>query len=410
MRVLLGLAASAAVFFLWTMAPLPASQEKAASAPSRQARPVPVRTLVAQPAEGYSSRRQYSGVLEASRQSELSFVRSGMLTEVFVNEGDPVAAGQTLARLDTRELSARQTALQAQVAAAEARLAELRAGPRAEPRSGAQADVRRLTSELELARLKQSRRRELYDAGAVPAESLDEWNTQVRSLEQSLEAARQASLELENGTRPEVLAQAQAQVDAARAELAALEVAFADSVLRAPFAGRVVERQLDEGTVVGPGRSVLVLAETSTLEARIALPQAQPLPQQPTLRIGGRSVPARLLGKVPKVDQSSNTAIIRYAVASGLPGEPVTLELEEKVKEPGIWLPVTCLSSAGDGVWQCYAVGSDQTVQVHKLELLHQETDRALVRGTLQAGERVISEGIGQIVPGQKVSAHSAEG
>ncbi len=406
MRVVLGAVAVAAVILFWVIGPLPALETEA-SAPGNEARPVPVRAVLAQRSKGYSSQRQYSGVLEARRQSELSFVRSGMLSEVLVGDGDLVQADQVVARLDTRELAARQSALLAQLAASQARLAELQAGPRIEPRSGAQAELRRLTSELELARLKQTRRRQLFEAGAVPAESLDELNTQVDSLEQSLEAARQASLELENGTRPEVIAQAQAQVDAAQAELGALQVAFEDSVLKAPFTGRVLERQLDEGTVVQPGRSVLVLAETSTLEARISLPQSQTPPATPTLLIGGRSVKGRMLGKVPRVDQASNTAIIRYAVSSGLPGEPVTMELEETVDEPGFWLPNTCLSSAGDGLWQCYTVGSDQKVQVQRLEMLHRETDRALVRGTLRQGERVICEGIGQVVPGQKVAVQT---
>jgi multidrug efflux pump subunit AcrA (membrane-fusion protein) len=392
---------------LWAVGPLTAAQTTAPASTS-VARAVPVLTQPAVSAAGYSTRRQFSGVLEAKRQSELSFLRSGMLSQVLVQEGDAVKAGQAVAELDTRELSARQARLSAEVAGAEARLAEALAGPRREPRQGAQAEVRRLTSELELARLKQSRRRQLFEAGAVPQESLDELDTQVRSLQESLEAARQDSLELENGTRPEVVEQARAQLQAAQAELSALQVDFQDSVLRAPFDGRVLERNLDEGTVVQPGRPVFVVAETSTLEARIALPQGQPVPQRPELTIGGRAVVGRLLGKVPQVEKATNTAVIRYAVSAGLPGEPVLLDLEETIAEPGFWLPTTCLSSAGDGLWQCYSVGPDQTVQVQRLELLHRETDRVLVRGTLRPGDQVIVEGIGQVVPGQKVQPRAS--
>jgi multidrug efflux pump subunit AcrA (membrane-fusion protein) len=407
MRLLVASVILAAMAALWAIGPLNAAQKTTEASPPL-ARAVPVLTQPAVNASGYATRRQFSGVLQAKRQSELSFLRSGMLSQVLVQEGDVVTAGQVVAELDTRELDARQARLAAELAGAEARLAEALAGPRREPRRGAQAEVRRLTSELELARLKQGRRRQLFEAGAVPQESLDELDTQVRSLEQSLEAARQDSLELENGTRPEVVDQARAQLQAAQAELNALQVDFQDSVLRAPFQGRVLARNLDEGTVVQPGRPVFVLAETSTLEARIALPQGQPIPNRPRLTIGGRAEVGRLLGKVPQVEKATNTAVVRYAVTAGLPGEPVLLDLEEKIAEPGFWVPTACLSSAGDGLWQCYTVSPDQTVQVQRLELLHRETDRVLVRGTLRPGDQVIVEGIGQVVPGQKVQARTA--
>lgn len=369
------------------------------------ARPIPVKVNAIRLAPGYQTRRQFTGTLEAKRQAELSFVRSGLVQEVLVDEGASVTRGQIVARLDTRELEARRSRLQAQLARAQARLLELERGPRREPRRGAEAEVRRLRSELELARSKQARRQHLYEDGAIPREDLEEFNSRVRVLEESLEAARQSSLELENGTRPEVLQQAQAEVAAARADLASLEVEVQDSVLLAPFRGRVLARHLDEGTVVNPGTRLLLLGETESLEARISLPQGQKYPPSTQLDLGGRRVSAQLIGTTPKVDPASNTLVVRYRVREGLPGQPVTLNLEETVREPGYWIPTVALTSAGNGLWQCYTVGTDQTVQVQRLEVLHRETHRILVRGTLQSGDQVIVEGVGQVVPGQKVAS-----
>lgn len=245
---------------------------------------------------------------------------------------------------------------------------------------------------------------------AIPREDLEEYNSRVRVLEESLEVARQSSLELENGTRPEVLQQAQAEVAAARADLASLEVEVQDSVLLAPFRGRVLARHLDEGTVVSPGTRVMLLGETENLEARISLPQGQKYPPSTQLELGGRKVDARLIGATPKVDPASNTKVVRYRVHNGLPGQPVTLHLEETVAEPGFWIPTVALTSAGNGLWQCYTVGPDDTVQVQRLEVLHRETDRVLVRGTLKSGDQVITEGVGQVVPGQRVASLGVNG
>ena len=384
--------------------PLTARIDVPAEAISSQARPIPVSVTAARGSEGYEIERQYTGVLTAKRESELSFVRRGLLQQVLYDEGDTVGQGQVVAKLDTRELEARRLRLQAQLDRSQARLSELRSGPRREPRRGAEAEVRRLSSELDLARTKQGRRQHLYSEGAIPLEDLDEWDSRVRGLEESLESARQSSLELENGTRPEVIEQAQAEVAAARADLSSLQVEIEDSVLLAPFGGRVLSRQLDEGSVVAAGDPVLVLGETSTLEARISLPQGQSFPPKTQLDLGGRQIPATLIGAVPQVNQASNTKVVRYQVQNhGLPGQPVTLNLSEAVKEAGFWLPTTSLASAGNGLWQCYTVGADDIVQTQSLELLHRETDRVLVRGTLKEGDRVITEGVGQVVPGQRV-------
>jgi len=388
--------------------PLTAQQKQKPTTPL--ARPIPVKVTVLSRAPGYQTRRQFSGTLEARRQAELSFVRSGLLQEVLVDEGASVAQGQVVARLDTRQLGAQRSRLQAQLTRAQARLLELERGPRREPRRGAEADVRRLRSELELARSKQARRQHLYEDGAIPREDLEEYNSRVRVLEESLEVARQSSLELENGTRPEVLQQAQAEVAAARADLASLEVEVQDSVLLAPFRGRVLARHLDEGTVVSPGTRVMLLGETENLEARISLPQGQKYPPSTQLELGGRKVDARLIGATPKVDPASNTKVVRYRVPNGLPGQPVTLHLEETVAEPGFWIPTVALTSAGNGLWQCYTVGPDDTVQVQRLEVLHRETDRVLVRGTLKSGDQVITEGVGQVVPGQRVASLGVNG
>jgi hypothetical protein len=50
-------------------------------------------------------------------------------------------------------------------------------------------------------------------------------------------------------------------------------------------------------------------------------------------------------------------------------------------------------SSQGQG-WQ---------VQQQTVEILHQNSDRAFVRGTLQANQRLVANGTHRLVPGQQV-------
>jgi hypothetical protein len=90
------------------------------------------------------------------------------------------------------------------------------------------------------------------------------------------------------------------------------------------------------------------------------------------------------------------------------------LELEETVETDGFWLPSTALTQAERGLWSAFvgeeersSDGSPQTglfrVARRDLEVLHTESDRVLVRGTLHAGEPVITGGTHRVVPGQVV-------
>jgi hypothetical protein len=109
---------------------------------------------------------------------------------------------------------------------------------------------------------------------------------------------------------------------------------------------------------------------------------------------------------VLELDNSASESIVH--------GQVVRLELEETVEAAGFWLPSTALTQAERGLWSAF-VGedersSDSTTQTglfrvarRDLEVLHTESDRVLVRGTLQAGEQVITGGTHRVVPGQVV-------
>ena len=114
-------------------------------------------------ASGATDALTASGTVEAT-DADLGFQVAGRVLEIGPREGDVVSAGEELARLDTRELDAARAAAAAQVAAAEARLAELLSGSRIEALSldagaGEQRDFLRAQAGLFQARAGYARAR-----------------------------------------------------------------------------------------------------------------------------------------------------------------------------------------------------------------------------------------------------------
>ena len=363
----------------------------------------------------YTRRRTYTGQLEARRASELGFERDGLLTEVRVREGDRVEAGEVLAQLDSARLDAQRAGIVARRAGACALLCELRAGPREEVVEMARAALGEVEQELELAHTRLARRRELVEKNAVSREVVEEAERGVDVLVARLDARQSALDELVAGTREEQVAAQAAVVESLDAELEALEVELRKSELVAPFAVTIARRWLDEGSVVAPGRAVLRLIEDDVLEVRLGVPQGAAkllaAEQRHPLRVGDGELEAKVIAVLPELDTRTRTVTVILGVdareSGALPGQIAELQLDERVEARGFWLPVTALSRGQHGLWSSYALVEDGdaafTVERRDVEVLYTDGGRALVRGALRDGERVIDAGLHRVVPGQRV-------
>ncbi|MGF1522008.1 MAG: efflux RND transporter periplasmic adaptor subunit [Leptolyngbyaceae cyanobacterium] len=420
-RLAIGLGAIGLLLFVG----VPVAQTRLASgldveaAQSESVNVLPVETLTVDAVSSYEVARSYTGEIAALRASELGFERSGQLVDVYVQEGDRVAAGDPLARLDIQNLQTQRQQLEAEKAQAMAQLAELEAGPRAEDIAAAAAAVQDLEQQLALQEIQRSRREMLYSEGAISREELDEFAFGEGALQARLDQFQSNLEELQNGTRQEQIDAQRATVQQLNARIANLDVSIGKSTINAPFDGIVSDRQVDEGTVVNAGQSVLRLMENAAPEARIGMPTdvARELsvgtPQ--TLELGGATYSAVVDAVLPEVDPDTRTQVVILrlepaAIASISPGQTVRVERAESIPTDGVWLPIEALTQGIRGLWNCYVLTSPDEgpadiyeVQPQAVEILHQAGDRVLVRGTLQPGDRIVANGTHRLVPGQRV-------
>ena len=387
-----------------------------------EAPPLPVEVVTAQPVESYTIEREYVGEIVAGRSSSLGFEAGGTVVAILVDEGDAVTAGQPLARLDTRGLQTQRQQLVAQKDQAMAVLQELQNGPRQQNIAAARAAVADLQQQVSLSRLQRERREDLYDRGAISREELDQQTFGTGSLENRLAQAQSELDELLAGTRPEQLEAQAARVRQLEASIQALDVDIAKSVITAPFAGRVSQRLVDEGVVVGGGQTVVELLEGSTVEARIGIPadrvDSLSIGSRHMLTVGQRTLPATVTARLPELDATSRTvtAVLKVETDESLTvGQTARLALSNTQPAEGFWVPSTALVQGERGLWSVYVASpaseNDSSWEVARrhVEIVHTEGDRVLVQGMVQPGDQVIPSGTHRVVAGQEVEVRSEE-
>lgn len=367
--------------------------------------------------------RTYTGVLTPARSSDLGFRHPGRVQNVLVDQGQSVRAGDVIARLETESLDAEKKVLEAELRAGEAVLAELEAGPREQTIAAARATLQELQTSYDQQRSTYDRQTRLAQRDLGVTQDLEDARAGALAAEQRLEAQKQLVQELEEGTRSEQIQAQRAMVDRIKASLESLNVSLRQHELVAPYDGIVSRRLVDEGTVVAAGTVVLSIVQTAEPEAWVGLPAniaAHLVPGEThSLRMDDASLKATFVSALPQVDTATRTrtAIFRF---DSLPdnaafGQLVRWDQTRVESTQGMWVPNHALTHGVRGLWSVMIVGNvgepavDGTVvgtlERRDVEVLQIETDRVLVRGTIDAGEWVVVDGIQKLVSGQRVRA-----
>ncbi len=380
-----------------------------------EARPMPVHVWTLGQAEVASEQGRYTGIVRAGREVAVGVNVGGQVLEVLVREGDSVEQGAPLLRLDQRRLKASLASMQALVTGAEARLAELVAGPREETIEAARANIAAQEEELRIAELRLTRRRGLLESSSISQEDVDVSNALVLTIQARLQGARAGLAELENGTRPEVLAAQRATLSGLQANLESIQIDLADTRVSAPFAGRIQEVLVHEGAVVPGGTGVVLLVETGALEAHFGLSDRDAdVLEGPDFHVQVRGQELAVVGKrpLPNLDPTHRTLpwILDLDTANASPeihpGQVATLRWTRPLERAGWRLPLSALTEGVRGMWTGFVIVEEDgvtRVQPVDLEVLHTMADAVVVRGALKAGDRLLVDGVDRIVAGQRV-------
>jgi RND family efflux transporter MFP subunit len=300
-----------------------------------------------------------TGTLIANREADVASDAAGRVLATFVERGDVVEAGALLARLDARAAALGSTEASASAAS--------------------------LRAEDEHAKLECERAERLFAEKAISRAERDRTATACAAASHSLAAAH------------------------ARAGLARKNVT--DATIRAPFSGVIVDRSVDVGEYVAPGRTVATLVETRTLRVELAVPEAATT----AVRAGGTvtfevaAYPGREFSGVierlsPKLRTQSRDQLVEVEIdnTSGTlrPGMFAIARLavgEDRIPS----LPVSAV--VGRAPAERVFVVKDSRIEERVVSTGVRRNDRVAVTKGLTAGERVVLRPSEQIRDGVRV-------
>ena len=320
--------------------------------------PIPVRTAAATSA-GADQRLAVSGTVRIKRETALAFNTAGRIASIAVREGDTVARGQVLARLDPTGLDASQ---------ASARAESVRA----------LADLRRLQS--------------LFDKGWVTAQRVD--------------SARAAAAAADSRVK-------QTGFDVG---LSVIRAPSAGTVLRRPAEPGQIATPGATVLIIGEADSghVLRVPLADSDLARVTLGQ---LAAVVVPAVG----PAPLAGRVSEIgargDDGSGTFRVEIALPpraglrSGMIGKALLRFGGEGPATGSVQVPAMAVFSARADEGFVYVVDAARTrVQLRPVALGGTVDDGVTITGGLDPGETVVISGPDRLRDGARVAVKSAAG
>ncbi len=234
------------------------------------------------------------------RQVDLAFNNSERIAEVLVEEGDKVARGQVLARLDTSRLKPQAAQAQAEFEAQQALVHRLHNGSRPEEIAQARANVDLATADQVNAEQQWKRLTTLAGLTAGRAISQQDIDSSKDALDaaQARLAVAEKALDLSTlGPRSEDIAQGEALLRANKAKLELLERQLADAALVSPCDAVVRSRLLEPGEMVSPQRPVfnLAIADPKWIRTYVSEPYLGRIHAGMRVTVSSDSFPGRLL-------------------------------------------------------------------------------------------------------------------
>ena len=341
-----------------------------------------------------------AGVFQPFQEIDVHGKVSGYIRHIYVDIGDRVRQGQTLAVLEVPEL-------QAEVAGAQAGISQTQQNIIRLQNEVAREEAGYTAVHANYTRLKQASDQQ---PGLVAAQELDDALAKDRSAASQVDAAKSA------------VAAAQGQLGVSRADNLRVSTMAQYATITAPYNGVITMRYADTGSLIPAGtaeglsQAVVRLAQSDVLRLRMPVPERD----VPLVHIGsvvtvhvqatGQQFPGRVVRFTRDVSNSTRTMMTEVDVPNPAltltPGmyAVVTFNLEQN--NNALIIPASAVIQ-GDQP-SVMLVDANNRVQKRTVDLGISSANQQEVASGLQPGDRVIIGGLSTLQPGQQVTPQEA--
>lgn len=346
-------------------------------------RGVEVVTVAAEPLERYA---EAVGTVKARIAAAVAPQVMGRITGLFVSEGDRVAEGALIATIDDAQARAQLAAAEGAVVEAQAALEE------------AQAAVAQAQASMELAEKSHGRYRRLFEEKVITQQEYDEVTARRTVAAKEHERAQGGK------------ARAQARIVQAREQANAARTMLGHTRLTAPFAGLVVEKKAEAGSMAVPGSPVVVLEDTNRYRMEAAVPESflavlrKGAKVQVTIdTMPGTVLPATVAEIVPSVDPASRT----FTAKADISAPNLRSGIFGRLRFPAgkgevLAVPQEAVSEAS-GYDALYVVGPDNTARLTLVRAGSLHGRRREILSGISAGARVAVSPVDRLRDGVRV-------
>ncbi len=344
----------------------------------------------------------YTGTTRPVQQVALRAQVSGEVMDLLVDVGDRVERGMLLAQLDgdlqatsVNQARAELSARRAETAQAEVSITE------------AQTDVVRAQATLDQARIDAQRLRQLANQGAIAQQAAEAAELTVTNAQQTLRSA-QALV----AAQRQAAASAANRIDAQQAVVAQTQKQLSYTDLRSPLTGVVLSKQVDIGSFVESGATLLEIGDISTLEvtvqvseldiARLGVGQSARVTLDAFPDEG--SIPGQITQIAPLADTTSRLVPVQVTIPNSTnsdTGRQIGSGLLARVQftanqQPRVVVPADALALGEDSesstIFVVEAAGEQRKAIARPVRIGERAQDRVEILSGLDPGDSYIAQ------------------
>ncbi len=341
-----------------------------------------------------------TGTVKSEKTVMVSAKIMGYIQTILVKEGDRVKKGQRLLTISSPEINAKVKMAEAGLNAAKQAKVEVRAHL-----NEAKDALDAAKAAYHLAKVTYHRFQNLIKTESVSRQEFDEVEMKYKAAKASLNRAKEMIKVIMAKE-----AQVEAQIKAARSQVAEARSYLNYTVVHSPINGRVINKMIDAGNLVAPGRPILSLADEKDYRLYVPIEESlHPLIKEGnpvTIRFStGNPIETRVTRVIPDVDPRTRTFIVKVMIPPTLKGiRPgmfgrAVFHLPE---QETLLIPYKSVIEKGQ-LQMAYVITSKNLCQMRLIKLGKRYGDKIEVLSGLHPGETIIVEDTHKAIDGAKV-------